>query len=67
MRRSLLPVLLGMTVLVAGLVWVAMGAALEICLNPLRSRPKARFSLGWRSSSVRLLPKRQMGAQMGAW
>jgi hypothetical protein len=38
MRRSTVPVLMGMTVLVAGLVWVALGAALDLCLYPLRSR-----------------------------
>jgi hypothetical protein len=31
-------VLIGLTVLIAGLVWVALGAALEACLQPLRFR-----------------------------
>ena len=38
--------LVGMTVLVAGLVWVALGAALaaavDVCLNPMRSRGRRR-------------------------
>ena len=43
--------LVGMTVLVAGLVWVVTGAALtgrrrmDVCLNPMQSRGRRRAQI----------------------